>query len=287
MKKFLVMRLTTLIILGIIMLTVVPSTEAQDKQYKARISAEYHKIMGLERFIEVNVKFKGEDGYEPATNLSLNVYQEVVEDSLLLAGTVTTNEYGIARFIITADKIVVADSIVTQYYVVKIEDSDRFKDGSKSVKFIDVNIAAEAIVEDSVDHIRAILTDGLGNPIEDQKLSVSVQRLFAPLTIGKSSYRTDDDGIILVPMEVPLPGIDGILTFEVMLDGRKYGIVKHVFDAPIGVPVVDQSTFDDRTMWSPPNKTPLFLWIFPNIIIFGIWAIIMLLITNLYKISKS
>ena len=71
------------------------------------------------------------------------------------------------------------------------------------------------------------------------------------------------------------------------MDSKKYGVVKYVFDAPIGTIIADESTFDQRTMWSPPSKTPLFLWIFPNIVIFGIWTVIVLLIMNLFKIYKS
>jgi hypothetical protein len=63
--------------------------------------------------------------------------------------------------------------------------------------------------------------------------------------------------------------------------------VKALVNAPIGVPIVDESTFDERTMWSPRSKTPLFLLIFPNLIILGIWGLIIYLILNLFKLKKS
>ena len=116
---------------------------------------------------------------------------------------------------------------------------------------------------------------------------MQLQRLFAPLTIGESSYETDDDGRVQIELTDTMPGIDGILTFQVTMDSRKYGIVKNIFEAPIGKVIVDQSTFNDRTMWSPPNKTPIFLLIFPNLIILGIWFVIGLLVFNLIKIYKS
>ena len=53
---------------------------------KARISVEYQKVMGQDASLFMNVKFKGEDGYEPATNLNLFIYEEVEEDSLYLSG---------------------------------------------------------------------------------------------------------------------------------------------------------------------------------------------------------
>ena len=271
------------ILLGFCTLLLSPQIQAKEK---ARLSVDYHKIMGENGFLLINVKYKVEKKYQPAIDLKLNIYEEINEDSIAHRGQVITDYEGNAQFIIES-RNVVSDELVIYKYLVRIESDDIFKDAEKSEKFSEVNLIAEAIEKDSVNYISAELTDANGNPIEGEKLKVLVQRLFAPLTIGESSYKTDEDGAILVAVENPLPGIDGILTFEVVLESRKYGDVKVIFDAPIGEVITDQSTFDQRTMWSPPNKTPLFLWIFPNIVILGIWIVIVTLIVNLFKIFKS
>jgi hypothetical protein len=285
MKKHLSMRIKLAILLGFYLVSISPQVLAQDKQYKARLSVDYQKIIGENAILLVNGKFKGEDGYEPTVNLPLQVYEVVMEDSLVLAGEIVTDKNGNAQFELTI--LPSADSIITYNYVIKIENNEHFKDAKKAVKFLASNLSAEAILEDSTHYISAKFTDAMGNPVEGEKLTVMVDRLFAPLTIGKSSYKTDDDGTILVPIEEPLPGVEGMLTFEVMLDSRKYGIVRKVFSAPIGAQIVDESTFDRRTMWSPPGKTPIFLWVFANVLIFGIWATMIVLIRNLFKIYKS
>jgi hypothetical protein len=85
-----------------------------------------------------------------------------------------------------------------------------------------------------------------------------------------------------------MPGVNGELTFEVVLnESETYGTVKALVTAPIGTPIVDQSTFDKRTLWSPPSKAPYCLLIFPNLIILGVWLPILLLIINLFRISKA
>ena len=53
-------------------------------------------------------------------------------------------------------------------------------------------------------------------------------------------------------------------------------------NAPVGIPIVDESTFDERTMWSPRSKTPFFLLILPNLLTLGIWGFIIYLINNLF-----
>ena len=271
------------ILLGFCTLMLSPQIQAKEK---ARLSVDYHKIMGENGILFINVKYKVEKKYQPATDLKLNIYEEINEDSIAHRGQIITDYEGNAQFIIEA-RNVTSDELLIYKYLVRIENDDIFKDAEKSEKFSEVNLIAEAIEKDSVNYISAELTDAIGNPIEGEKLQVLVQRLFAPLTIGESSYKTDEDGAILVAVENPLPGIDGILTFEVVLESRKYGNVKIIFDAPIGEVITDQSTFDKRTMWSPPTKTPLFLWIFPNIVILGIWIVIVTLIINLFKIYKS
>ena len=265
--------------------TVMLSPQVQAKE-KARLSVDYHKIMGENGFLSINVKYKVEKKYQPAMDLKLNIYEEINEDSIVHRGQVITDYEGNVQFIIES-RNVVSDELVIYKYLVRIENDDVFKDAEKSEKFSEVNLIAIAIEEDSVNYISAELTDVNGKPIEGEKLQVVVQRLFAPLTIGESSYKTDEDGAILVAIEDPLPGIDGILTFEVVMESRKYGNVKTIFEAPIGKVITDQSTFDKRTMWSPPSKTPIFLWIFPNIVILGIWIVIVTLIINLFKIYKS
>lgn len=284
MKKLMKISVMLPVLMSCLLLTISVRVNAQ---YKARLSVEYHKIIGDRSFISVAAKFKGDDGYEPATMLPLTIYNEISDDSLALIGEITTDMKGDAQLAIDLSAFPKVDSVVKYTYVVKIEDSDKFKNAKKSVSFMDVDLKAEAIVKDSLDHISATLVDAIGNPLKGVKLSVTLERLFAPLGIGESSYKTAKDGTILVPIEEPLPGVDGILTFEVMLDSKKYGVVSYKLEAPIGVQIVDKSTFDQRTMWSPPTKTPLFLWIFPNLIILGIWGVILLLLVNLVKIYKS
>ena len=158
----------------------------------------------------------------------------------------------------------------------------------KSIDFKDVDIKAKLITKDSINYITATLVDVItGSPLENESLGVQVQRLFQPLQIEEFNI-TDENGTIIVPIENGIPGIDGNLNIEVLLsESDDYGTVKAVIIAPIGTLIVDESTFDDRTMWSPRNKTPLFLLIFPNLLIFGMWGYIIYLIANLFKIAKS
>ena len=274
-----------LILLG---LGILMNTQITAQEYKARLSVEFNNVIGEKAYLLINAKYKVDKTYLPADNLQLNVYREVLEDSLQFVGNVTTDNTGNVEFIIEDEVLKSVDSVVTFVYLVKIEDDEKFKDAEKAAKFLVSHLSADITDADTLYVIKAYLTDAVGDPISKEKVKILVQRLFAPLPIGsESSYKTDEKGKIVVPVENPLPGIDGILTIEVKLDSRKYGVVKYIFDAPIGTHVEDLSTYDQRTMWSPPGKTPLFLWIFANIINLAIWIVIILSVRNLVKIYKS
>jgi hypothetical protein len=276
------------LLIGFVFLTIVNIATGQDNKFRARVSAQYIKIMDQESSIHLSAKYKAENGFEPAAGLEFNVYKIISDDSLFLIGKVKTNEEGEAKFILKVDDLNYSSDTPVFNCTVRIENDSRFRDSETMISFSDANLTAEVQTVDSVHQIKAVLTDASGNPMPGQLLTVGLQRLYAPLHIGDEFYETDESGTILVPLEEPMPGIDGILTFEVSLnESDQYGTVKALVSAPIGIPMKDESTFDQRTMWSPPSKTPYHLLIFPNLIILGVWVPILILIVNLYRISKA
>lgn len=280
MKKLLETKIA-LFVIAFLTLNVI-TVKSQD--IKPRISTGYYKTMGESPQIMATVKYKEEKVYHPASLLDLNVYSVATDDSLVLVGTTTTDQEGIALFDIQIPEL---DSIVQYQYLFKIENNEKFADAEKSVKFVDTNLNGSIFEEDSIVYLNAILTSQNGEPVEGAKLSLWLQRLFAALPIGESSYKTDEEGTISIAMEERYLGVDGNLTFELLLENRKYGNVTLVLESDLGEHFTDESTFDQRTMWSPPEKTPFFILIFPNLVILGIWLTIIILAINLFKISKS
>lgn len=275
---------TSFILLGLI---VVNATFAQNAKLKARISGQYIKVMNEETFISFSAKYKSETGFEPASDLEFNLYRTISDDSLVFLGKIKTAMDGKAKFTIDFKdlKDEKPDAVFT--YIAKIENNDRFENNEVPVSFSDANLTAEVQTVDSVNQIKATLTDASGKPLAGQPLKVGLKRLFGSLQIGEESYQTDEDGSVLVPLGDPMPGIAGNLTFEVVLsESDNYGTLKKLVNAPIGIPIHDESTFDQRTLWSPPSKTPFYLLTFPNVIILGVWVPLLILVFNLYRISK-
>jgi hypothetical protein len=290
MRNQLKFKTSFLVALSIFLLTIgFQNLHAQNtKKNRVRIKAEYVKIMNGETYIDIKATSKIKKKNTKVSNIELIVYNEV-EDEKIKLGATTTNIKGENRFILNGLNSIKPDS--TNTYTIKIlfKGNDSFKKASKSISFKNAAITAQLITKDSINYITATLIDTSADSlIIGEALTVQVQRLFSPLRIGKEFNNTDENGTIIVPIEEGIPGVDGNLTIEVVLnDSDIYGTVKALVNAPVGIPIVDESTFDQRTMWSPRNKTPLFILIFTNVLIIGIWGILLYLITNLFKISKS
>jgi hypothetical protein len=242
-------------------------------------SVSYFNVTAFSRIDKENVD---------VANIDLTFYNELDDDEIEL-GTATTNMHGECKFVLKNLNILKPDSTNTYNINISFKGNDAYKRASKSISFKDATILAKLIIKDSINYISGTLKDAATDSIlSDRFLNVQLQRLFRPLRIGEEFNSTDENGTIIVPIEEGMPGVDGILTFEVVLqDSDDYGTVKAMIKAPIGTPITDESTFDERTMWSPRNKTPLFLLIFPNLLILGIWGIIVYLILNLVKLKNS
>jgi len=259
-------------------------TSAKTKPIKARLVVQYVKDNTVNT-LTISGKYKEGKIYMPAKGFELKVFSIVENDSLVFLGDVTLNNSGKATF--NVDK---AFEISQENYQFKIEyaGSDKFKKVSNTIDIKIANLTAKLINDEENYSIEATLTNSLGEPLPETAINVQLKRLFSPIAVGSGIYFTDENGIIVAPIEGVMPGINGKLDYEVLLkDSDDYGTIKTVVNTTIGKPIVDISTFDERTMWSPPTKAPLVNLVVLNILIFGIWSILFILIFNLFRISKN
>lgn len=257
----------------------------QDKK-SLSLTVQHFKIMKENAFLNITAKTKGKNGFEPCSKLIFNVYKIDTTGVIpeVKMGAVKTNNAGKAKFDIPAKY-----SANTASYAVKLENDKIFEDTEESLSVTNVNIEAAVEKTDGEYTIKARLLSANNTPIAEEDLKVGLKRLFGNLAIGgEDSYTTDEEGGILVPVEKGLTGTKGNLNFQVVMEeSEKYGTVIANINADFGVPIKEESTFNERTMWSPPTKTPLFLLIIPNLLLVSIWSILVLLLYNGYKIYKS
>ena len=259
---------------------------AQADKKNASLSVQYFKVMHENSYLNITAKYKDKNGFEPCKNLSLTVYTidtTGVKPDVKI-GVLMTNKDGKSKFIIPTNAIAEVTS-----YSVKLENNPIFEDNDEGATITNSHVEASIEKTDSTYTINARLLSSNDKPIVDETVKVGLKRLFGNLSIGgEDSYTTDENGAVSVEIDKGLTGIDGKLNFQVVVDeSEKYGSVVANLNSNFGLPIIDKSSFNERTMWSPPTKTPWFLLIIPNVILIGIWSILTLLLFNLFKIYKS
>jgi hypothetical protein len=281
MKNKLKIKHFFLVLLSVFLCT---SSFAQDR---VRLKADYVKIMNEGVYFDLQATAKVNDENVNVSKIELVIYNLVGDEQVEIGKTIT-NMQGKSRFALKDLNLLKPDSTNTYNVEISFDGNDKFSSASKSLSFKNANIDAKLVTIDSINYVTATLIDkSTDSLLVGQSLKVQIQRLFKPLLIEEFN-ETDEDGTILVPIPEGIPGVDGNIAIEVVLsESDEFGTIKAIVNAPIGKPIVDESTFDERTMWSPRNKTPLFLLIFPNLLTFAMWGIIIYLITNLFKITKS
>ena len=286
MKNQLKFSTVFLVFLSVFFITSGFSQEVEKS--KVRLKADYVKVMGGEVYFDLNASARVNGDNIKVPDLDLIIYNEVGDEKIKL-GEAKTDVNGDGKLVLENLNLIKPDSTNTYNVSISFKGNDSFKRASKSLSFKDAAIEAKFFTEDSINYISATLIDKSNDSlIAGSLLRVQIQRLFKPLKIGEEYNITDDDGTVVVNIPVGIPGDDGNLTIEVVLNqSDDFGTVKALVQAPVGSIKVDESTFDQRTMWSPRNKTPLFMLIFPNLLILGIWGFIIYLFINLFKIAKS
>ena len=290
MKATINFRLVFLLLIGMLLgASGMYSVNAQSsKKNKVRLKMNYVKIMNEEIYFDIEASARVDKENIKVSDIEVVIYNEYEGEEIGL-GTAFTNRKGKAKFVMPNINALTPDSTNTYNIGVSFYGNDSFRKASKSISFKNADIDASIVTIDSLNYFTATLKDATKDSlIEGASLSVQVERLFQPLFIGEEFYITDDNGTIFVPVEHGIPGMDGNLNISVVMDDNEdYGTVIDKFIAPIGTPIVQETTFYERTMWSPRNKTPLFLLIFVNLIILGMWGFIVYLTYNLFKIHKS
>jgi hypothetical protein len=261
---------------------------AQDKKERLRIRAVYTKIMEGPVYLDLSTSARIDRANVNIPNIDLHIYYEVDGEEFPL-GKVRTGPGGDTRFTLDNLGKIQADSTGLYILGVSFDGNDAFRRASRSLEFRNASIQATLQQKDSLNYIAATLTDvALDSLVEDALIRVQVKRMFNPLRISEDLLMTDAAGSILVPVPGDIPGRNGVLEIEIMIeDNDTYGTVKKSLQAQVGTTIVEESTYDQRSLWGTANKAPLFILFFTGILVFGSWGLILYLLFNLYKIAKN
>lgn len=268
-------------------------TFSQDK-VNPRLSVNYIKDYKDGPRVKTLLRYKEDRTYLPAQNVRLTLFKHVnpqldeesADEAIVYTkvAEVQTNQDGEAYFYLNPDTF----NAGLQQYEVRLIDDQKFEDKKESVSFEDAHIKGIIVEKEDARSVKVEFTDAIGEPVSNQYLTLRLQRLFGLMQIGEEPYyKTDENGEILVDIQQELFSKSGKLDFIIKLDdSESYGTIVEKLTGEFGIVMESKDSFDERTMWASALKAPLVVLIVPNILLLGIWGILLILILNLYKIFK-
>lgn len=254
-----------------------------------RLSLSFEKNPSGSNILKAKTRVRVERRFQSLPNVPLNFYK--VSDSVeVLLGTAMSDADGNAILETTDDIFDGADSSGLVYVEARVESVEGVRNTSTDMEIANSVIDLEFDLTDSTGRVTAFLKNALTKePIAEEDVTFYLKTSFAPLTIGDDFVSTDEEGKVSVELPADLPaGPDGMVEIGVKLDDHStFGTVRTEKAVSFGKPSQIKNTFNERSMWGSQAKTPLWLLIFPNLIILGVWGTLIFLAYKLYVIYKN
>ena len=276
----------------LLLLAVCP-LQAQDEKEKAliRIALAYYQTDESLPVIKVTASTKKDQKFVPVAGAEVNLFFNE-ETGGGFMGRVTTNDRGSASLTLPVKFKTSWDSMISFRFIGTVTGNEQFEDEATEIEIIKARIELSLTEEDSIRTIMATLqayTDSGLVSVPETDLLLVVSRLLSDIGAGEEEfYTTDENGEVAAPFTLKLPGDQtGNLRIGAKLEDHElYGNLKKTQIMRWGSPLLPDNFFAQRTLWATRKNTPIWLLIFPNLLIIGVWGTIFYLINIILKIRK-
>ncbi len=266
------------------------STEMADSG-KAETSIEvvYTEINNNSKILTATVKTKIDDAYQGVKDIAVNFYQNEVDPAYLL-GTVASNEKGLAVLVIPDGKL--APTAFENTFVAAVENNDKFEDNQEEITVSEADFTMTLSEEDStrqvVISLQAPDAEGVMTPVAETEIHLYVQRLFGLLPLSDDPETTDENGEVTVEFPAGIPGdtAGNLIIVAKVEEHEQFGNLTFQRKINWGVPLVIDPNKDKRQLWSSRANAPIYLIVFINTMLIGIWGVIAYIIYQVFQIKK-
>ncbi len=155
-----------------------------------------------------------------------------------------------------------------------------------------VDVKLELSADDGQKSITAFVhsLDSTKQPIQDVDIHFYLKRDFGLMRIGEPANNTKADGKVTVNFPENIIGdLDGKVTVIAKVENNfLYNDTESAIGRKWGTALVSgDEKFNHRALWGGRDKSPLWLLFMANGIIFGVWAVIIYVIYNIFRIKKA
>lgn len=275
---------------GLILILMVPESIAQDKK-TVRVNLNYQRENDELPVILTRVRTRPERRWEPVVDLQSDIFFIIGDEEYPIGHTVSDmNGRGQIQL---PDKIRQAfDTLNELQFTARLKGHPEYQDFHETLTLLKGRIDV-TLAEDSTGrrvNARLLAVDSAGTkPVEYAEIKFYIQRSIADLPMDEDVHITDENGEASVDFPNSIPSVkNGEVEIIVKVEENdELGTIISTTKVDWGVKVPENDIYDKRTLWSTRDKAPIWLLIFPNLILLGIWGVIAYLIVQIFKIRQS
>lgn len=254
-----------------------------------KVTLKYFNVNNGLQYLLLESVMKAGKKIDPLPDKSFSLYMDSVAAENLV-GNVTTDKLGLAKSFIPVSLKSAWDASAQHTFIAQ----EKGKEEVTELPVVKSRITIDTASEDGKRSI-TVLVEKFENeawvPLNEAEMKVGVRRLGSILSAGDDpTYTTDSSGTVTVEVtKDSLPGdIKGNVFLAVSIDDNEtIGNVRVEKQVAWGVPTTPAANFfDQRTLWSTRNHTPLWLLFIAYSIVLSVWGTLIYLVFQLIKIKR-
>jgi hypothetical protein len=237
--------------------------------------------------VKVNTKVNGKFTNVGGINLKLFLDKDSTGTFI---GNAVTNEKGEAfANIPTSVKSEWATS-VKHTFLATFAGNKKYEASKAELTVAKVKILIDAGSDKTVTASVFEMKDNIWVPVKGVDVALAVKRLASDLPINeKPTVTTDSTGKATGDFKrdsIPGDAKGNITLVAKIVDNDQYGNLIIQKNVPWGAKFVPVNTFNKRTLFATRNKAPIWLLFIAYSIAISVWAVLIMLVFNLFKIRK-
>lgn len=251
------------------------------------LSFRYLEANNKTKILEATAKAKIDGAWQTLPGIKVSFYRDAEEEANLLGNMVTDNQ-GIASFILPPG----AASGPEYTFVAVTAGNDQFEPTSEEVIVAESGFEMILTEEDSVRqvHISFTALDAAGNevPVPEAEVQLYIKRMFGLLPLSDAPETTDENGEVTVDFSTVIGGDPegNLILVAKVEDHERYGNLEFQRKVKWGTPLVIDPNLSARELWSSRANAPIYLIVIVNTMLIGIWAVIVYIVFQAFKISR-
>ncbi len=286
------LKLLSVVFIGCISLIGMPTTAQEAEKKTLRLDLTYQRQEnGQLPMLKASAKTKVGKRFEPVHDVEINFFFNE-ESSKGFLGRIKSSDKGTAYLTIPAAFTYELDTSAVLKFIATVTGDEKFEDTSSEIEITKAQIELTLNEEDSIRTMKAkvlVFEDGSWKPAPETEMKFVVKRLLSDLNAGEEEmYTTDELGEASSEFKISIPGdAEGdILIAAKIEESDVYGSISSSKAMKWGIPLKADNSFTKRTLFATRDKTPLWLLIFPNMIIIIVWGFIFYLMYQIIQIRK-